>query len=52
MLDWYEKTDLEIVLTKDALILYFKMKNQTLEEISNFDERYFDIVDKICHFNI
>ena len=47
-----ENTDLEIMLTTSALIVYFKMKNQTLDCISNFDERYFDIVDKICYFSI
>ncbi|MCI5938837.1 MAG: hypothetical protein MRZ17_02890 [Acholeplasmataceae bacterium] len=47
-----ENTYLEIMLTPSRLRLYFKMKNQTLDQISNFDERYFDIVDKICHFSI
>ncbi len=47
-----ENTYLEIMLTPSRLRLYFKMKNQTLDQISNFDERYFNIVDKICHFSI
>lgn len=47
-----ENTYLEIMLTPSRLRSYFKMKNQTLDQISNFDERYFDIVDKICHFSI